>query len=652
MAAPRVARVLLDSPLPQLDHLFDYAIPEAFASEIVVGARVRIPLRSGGRVATGYVIELLAESSFGGTLAEIAELVSAAPVLSPEQYLLFRALADRSAGTASDLVRLGVPARQVRVEKAWLSSERDESVAAPVTTERTVLHAYPGLRDALHAGERLALTAPGAPVQLPDGTTVGAWALLLAEAAEEVRHGGRSALLAVPGQRDLAELCAAVAAVSPAGSWSRVDAGQSGPERYRAYLSGLERAPRIIVGNRSALLAPAHRLGLVALWDDGDSLHEEPHAPYLHARDVALVRQRQSGSALILAAHARSVDAQRLVEAQWLRALPAAAPVAPRVLVGRALGDDPTRTERIPGSAWRHADRALADGPVLFLVARPGYAPTLACGSCGQSAHCRECAGPLALVTGDRAPVCRWCGHPAHDWHCTECSSTTLRMITRGSGRTAEELGRAFPTHRVIVSDGESPRERVGPEPALVIATRGAEPIAAGGYRAVIILDAARMLQAESLRIGEECVRWWSNAAALAAPGAPVILPGVEGRAANAVAAWNQPAYAHQELLDRQELHFPPAVRLATVTGTDAALTRALAELPPLPPGAVLGPTPHEDGRRAIIRFPYAAGESVATALKAAVIREATAKRPPGARAGSRPRPTLRVRFDDPEILA
>src|SRR6185436_6072340 len=61
-----------------------------------------------------------------------------------------------------------------------------------------------------------------------------------------------------------------------------------------------------------------------------------------------------------------------------------------------------------------------------------------------------------------------------------------------------------------------------GPEPALVVATRGAEPIAAGGYRAVLLLDGERMLLRESLRVAEDCLRWWSNAAALAAPGATV----------------------------------------------------------------------------------------------------------------------------------
>jgi primosomal protein N' (replication factor Y) len=49
MSVASVARVLIDSPLPQLDRLFDYGIPEALRESAVPGVRVRVPLRSAGR---------------------------------------------------------------------------------------------------------------------------------------------------------------------------------------------------------------------------------------------------------------------------------------------------------------------------------------------------------------------------------------------------------------------------------------------------------------------------------------------------------------------------------------------------------------------------------------------------------------------------
>jgi primosomal protein N' (replication factor Y) len=226
-----------------------------------------------------------------------------------------------------------------------------------------------------------------------------------------------------------------------------------------------------------------------------------------------------------------------------------------------------------------------------------------------------------------------------------------LRFVTRGAGRTAEELGRAFPGVRVIVADGEHPVVTVTDSPALVIATPGAEPIAAEGYAAVLLLDGERMLAAESLRIAEDCLRRWSNAAALAAPGAPVMLVGVAGPLAAALATWTQPSFVATELRDRRELRFPPAVRMATVSGTADAVDTALAAIREHNGVDVLGPVPTDDGIRAIVRFDYGGGPAIATELKARVVRNATSRRRrPQDKGGYRPPPTLRVRFDDPEI--
>ena len=224
----------------------------------------------------------------------------------------------------------------------------------------------------------------------------------------------------------------------------------------------------------------------------------------------------------------------------------------------------------------------------------------------------------------------------------------------QGTARTAEDLGRAFPGVRVILADGDHPVQTVGAEPALVIATRGAEPIAAGGYRAVLLLDGETMVARESLRVGEDCLRWWSNAIALAAVGAPCVLVGVGGALASALATWRLPDYARKELTDRRRLRFPPAVRVATVTGTADAVEQAVAKATQIGHTDALGPVDTEsvngsDGVRAILRFDYADGPAVAAALRAEVILSATRRRKLAAGGDRATLPTLRVRCDDPE---
>ncbi len=683
---PLVGRVLIDSPLPQLDRLFDYAVPAAL--EAVPGVRVKVPLRTAGRTVEGYLVEVVdaddaAEARASSKpLSELDAVVSPVPVLTPELYALARRAADRAAGSVSDILRLAIPKRMVRVEKAWLAARTATGAVDPAvsvdpadpgdgtstgrpTADQTawaagILDPFPDLRGALEARARLAIDAPPRPSsELP----VGAWAELLAAMAVDTLGRGESTLIVVPDQRDQDQVLAVLAAHAPAEVVVRDDARRSGPERYASYLRLLEGAPAIVVGNRSTVYAPAGSVGTVIVWDDGDPLLAEQLSPGVHARDAALVRQELEGSALVFAGHTRTTDVERLVQLGWVRDITARRRESPTVVLS-ATREGESRGQRVPSAAFAAAREALQHGPVLVQVARPGYSPVLVCAQCRTPARCPHCTGPLRARRPGAAPDCTWCGRTIPTWSCVHCESTTLRMASSGSERTADELGRAFPHTRVILADGDHPVAQVDARPALVVATRGAEPHAEGGYRAVILLDGDRMLMAEQLRVGESCLRWWSNAAALAAPGSPVHLVGVAGPVARALATWTQPAYARAELADRVPLHMPPAVRVASLEGSASSVAMALTDLraavPTLDASAILGPVPlpapadgaaGSPGVRALVRFDYALGKPVAENLRAAVVADALRGR--RARSGGdrfAPRTTLRVRLDVPEL--
>lgn len=661
--------MLIDSPLPQLDRLFDYAIPEHLVAEAQPGVRVRVPLRTAGRVVDGYLVELAPAQVTDRPLSELDAVVSSVVVLTPALYALARRCADRAAGSAGDILRLAIPKRMVRVEKAWLAAPA-AGVPAVTADARSwadaALAAFPGLATAIGDRERVVVDAPPRPVRIDARTEVGAWAELLAAAAVRTLADGHSAVLVVPDYRDQAQLAAALASHGLSDDVVRVDARQSGPERYGAFLRTLSPAACIVVGNRSAVYAPARDLGLIAVWDDGDPLLSEPLSPGVHARDAALVRQELEDCALLFAGHTRTTDVERLVGVGWVRDIPPARRESPRIVLS-ATREGEARSARLPSAAFASAREALASGPVLVQVARPGYAPVLVCADCRKPARCRHCAGPLRARRAGATPECAWCGRAAAGWRCPHCESERVRMASAGSERTADELGRAFPGVRIVVADGGHPVTQVDDRPALVVATRGAEPHALGGYRAVVLLDGDRMLLAEDLRIGESCLRWWSNAAALAAPGAPVHLVGVTGAVARALATWTQSAYARAELAERAPLRMPPTVRVATVEGMPRAVDAALAAVQSAPGGleptrgpdtigsSVLGPVavPSEGGpalARAVIRFDYAQGQAVAESLRASVVAEALRSRKPVKGRPPGPRNTLRVRVDVPDL--
>ncbi|MFZ6992190.1 primosomal protein N' [Curtobacterium sp. RRHDQ66] len=651
-----VARVVLDSPLPQLDRLFDYRVPAELEADCVPGVRVKVPLRTGARMSDAYVVEVLEEGSYPGELSAIETLVSPVPVLAPEIWKLARAVSDRAAGVASDVLRLAVPTRQVRAEKAWLA--RDTSAVPPAVVAPSVTGYGDGVLEGVLAKDgRAAVAAVPHPVDLgsaDEPVWVPGWAATLAQAAARTLATERSAVIAVPDFRDVMDLERALHALVPVERVVRFDAKQTNGQRAKALLQARTH-PVVAIGNRTAMYAPADDLGLIAMWDDGDQSFIEPRAPYVHTRDVALVRAAQSGAALLFAAHARSTDVQRLVELQWLEDVVPYRQLVPNVIptAQQVNADGPAAQARIPSSAWRAAREASREGPVLVQVANPGFGTGLVCADCGERAHCRVCGGPLGSPTHGAVPQCRFCGALAVGYRCPTCGGGKLKPVGQGAQRTADELGRAFPGTRIIVADGSRPIDEVPAKPAVVVATRGAEPSTPGGYACVLLLDGERMLAREGLRVQEEVLRFWTNAAAKGAPGAEVYLVGIGGRLATAMALWQLDGPAHDELVDRRELLFPPAVRVATLTGTEQAVTAAVEALGDAPVGPVLGPVPVDDPVpgtvRAIVRFPYAHGTEVAATLKAEVIRRSSTRRVLPGGDKRRAAPALRARLDDAE---
>jgi primosomal protein N' (replication factor Y) (superfamily II helicase) len=176
----------------------------------------------------------------------------------------------------------------------------------------------------------------------------------------------------------------------------------------------------------------------------------------------------------------------------------------------------------------------------------------------------------------------------------------------------------------VRTSGGQKVLESVGPEPALVVATPGAEPLPTDGYAAALLLDTWLALARADLRAGEETLRRWLNAAALVRPadlgGAVVVMGEPSVPAIQALVRWSPVVHAERELADRRIAGFPPTVRLAVVVGDPAAVSE-LAEFAELPPRAeVLGPVPHgeDDGVRLVVRTPRRDGVQLAEALKTA----------------------------------
>ena len=631
----RVAQVLVDSGLVHLDRPFEYLVPEDLDETAQPGVRVKV--RFAGRDLAGYVVERSDVAEHTGRLAPIRTVVSPEQVLTPQVLELARRVSRHQAGTVMDVLRLAIPPRHARAEKALPleppADPRDEGGIPP--SPAGVPGVWAGYRAGAAWWSRVAAgeSPRAAWLAAPSRPTETDWPRALAEAARAALLSDRGAVLVVPDQRDVARVDSALTEVLGRDQHVRLTADQGPQARYTAWLKVLRGHVRVVVGTRAAAYAPVRDLGLVVWWDDGDDLHEEPRAPYAHVRDVLLTRAEVEGCAVLGGGLAMSTDVAALVDAGRVHLVGGSTPrrEAPRVVVaGEGVDeerDGPGARAHIPSSAHRAASAGLQHGPVLLQVPRRGYLPAMSCATCRAPARCPECRGPLALPAPDQAPRCGWCGTSPRGFECPHCDGDRLRAGIIGARRTAEEIGRSFPGTRVITSGAGEVQEGVGAEPAIVVATPGAEPVADGGYTAVLLLDAWASLDRPDLRAGEEAVRRWVTAAALARPwtdGGVVVLCGAPTHATipavEALVRWDPEWFAAREIAERAELSLPPTTWTAEVV-TDRRRIEPIehAVRAAAPAAQLLGPLPvtgSEDRRRLVITAPFADGPLVAAALK------------------------------------
>jgi primosomal protein N' (replication factor Y) (superfamily II helicase) len=367
---------------------------------------------------------------------------------------------------------------------------------------------------------------------------------------------------------------------------------------------------------------PVSRLGLMVLVEDGDDAHREPLAPYPNTRDVAMIRAHHTGCALVLSSSVPSLAASRWLSMGYFRALESMENTRPRVFpTALTLArDESFSPARLPTQAHQAAKEALQTGPVLVQVFRAGFSTGLACKDCGERGGCTRCQGPLGLADGRRVPVCQWCGHTETPWQCRKCSGRTIVPRGQGIGRTISDLGKAFPKVPVIQSDGTNRVLAIGDSPALVVATRGAEPLCPSGYQVALLLDGVAMLSRESLSTLDDTVRSWESAISLVRPDGKVFVTEVEGSPALGVASGSYQALLSQELAEREATRLPPALRIASVSGPAGVVSEIREKIVSLDSSIdALGPVSLGEGNtRSILRFPYSLGQRVTQELRAA----------------------------------
>lgn len=231
-------------------------------------------------------------------------------------------------------------------------------------------------------------------------------------------------------------------------------------ERLNAWLAARDGLADIVIGTRSALFTPFKNLGLIVIDEEHDSSYKQQDSLRYHARDLALVRARRLGIAVVMGSATPSLESLHNAHSGRYGLLR---------LTRRAGSAQPPRFIRLDVRSLpldsgislplqKAMEHTLAAGQqVLVFLNRRGFAPVLMCQDCGWMGDCHACDARLTLHQRYNELRCHHCGHIEPRPHaCPKCQSLQLHPVGAGTERAEERLQILFPKIPVIRIDRDS----------------------------------------------------------------------------------------------------------------------------------------------------------------------------------------------------
>ena len=453
--------------------LFDYSITPAQIAAVVPGCWVVVPWGRGRRV--GLVAGLSERSEIDpARVKPLLCVLTDAPVLPPSWFELVRFCGDyyhRGFGEVAlpaipKLLRTPPAARArgstfVRARERFVPAASTQAASQP-----------PPLNDAQCTALDALRAADGFTVFLLHGITgSGKTEVYLHWLADMLARDARGqVLLLVPEIALTPQLGAQVAARFPGHSVAVLHSDLADGDRAAHWLAAVEGRARVVIGTRLAVLAPLPALVAIVVDEEHDASYKQQEGVRYSARDLAIVAASQRKVPIALGSATPSLESWHAARRGRYRrlALPervggAQLPTLDRVdLRGRKL-----RCE-LASESIDAIGEALARGEqALVFINRRGYAPVLACESCGWLSRCSDCSAYRVLhrIAATRPAryrlVCHHCSaEQAVPRACPDCGNVDLTALGRGTQRLEEGLAELFPGRRIARLDRDVARTR------------------------------------------------------------------------------------------------------------------------------------------------------------------------------------------------
>lgn len=221
--------------------------------------------------------------------------------------------------------------------------------------------------------------------------------------------------------------------------------------------------PLIVIGARSALLAPVHNLGQIIIDEAHENAYYQENTPrYLALRLASFIAKTLKIPCLLGSATPNLVDYHLAKTHQTLVELSEKAKktaIEPEVTIidlkNRA---NFSKNRYFSNQLLENLQQNLENHhQTLIFHNRRGSAPLTICENCGWQALCPNCYLPMTLHTDNYVLSCHLCGHEEKvPKSCPKCGTPGIIHKGFGTKLLESELGRLFPQAKIARFDGDN----------------------------------------------------------------------------------------------------------------------------------------------------------------------------------------------------
>ena len=463
-------------------------------------------------------------------------------------------------------------------------------------------------------------------VSLLDGVTGSGKTEVYFEAVAEALKEGGQVLVLVPEialtQASMSRFEARFG-VAPAPWHSQL--GEA--SRRRVWREVAQGRAQLVVGARSALYLPFHKLRLIVVDEEHDTSYKQEEGVIYNARDMAVVRAKIAKHSVVLASATPSLES--LVNARTGRYAHVILPERPGAVTLPEIDlvdlkdHPPEKGDFISAPLIEATKLVLERGEQAMLyLNRRGYAPLIICRNCGEKLKSPDTDSWLVEHRRTGRAVCHQTGFSMRmPTACPECKAEeSLTPVGPGVERVAEEAAKHFPDAKIEIFSSDTAGNPAEITARMARMEQGDIDILVGTQMVVKghnflnltfvgVVDGDLALAGGDPRAGERTYQTLVQVAGRAGradkPGRALIQthqPDHEALAA--LAEGDRERFISAELGLREALLLPPFGKLAAViiSGEDLKKTEALAKkfvsLAPRADGVeILGPSESPIGR-------------------------------------------------------